>query len=146
MAQDDPVIALIGITRRLSGPLETLLAQTDPAEFDRIFTENESDILAWKVAYDRIDKTNDKQVATAIKIATMMLPYFGRVHQKSVEIGATKGQKLATAPAAGGRWKMPRKMSRKYCKKTPCRKMGFTQRSSCRPYKNCFTRKRGRSA
>jgi len=36
------------------------------------------------------------------------------------------------------KWKMPRKYTRKYCKKTPCRKMGFTQRSSCRPYKNCF--------
>ena len=31
-----------------------------------------------------------------------------------------------------------RKMSRKYCKKTPCRKMGFTQKASCRPYKNCY--------
>lgn len=54
------------------------------------------------------------------------------------------GRKSSTgpaAPAAGG-FKMPRKMSRKYCKKTPCKKMGFTQRSSCRPYKNCFTRKR----
>lgn len=39
------------------------------------------------------------------------------------------------------RWKMPRKMSKAYCKKTPCAKMGFTQRASCRPYKNCFTRK-----
>ena len=37
----------------------------------------------------------------------------------------------------GGR-KKKRLMSRKYCKKTPCRKMGFTQRASCRPYKNCF--------
>ena len=45
---------------------------------------------------------------------------------------------LPSAPAAGG-YKMPRLMSRKYCKKTPCRRMGFTQRSSCRPYKNCFT-------
>ena len=49
---------------------------------------------------------------------------------------------VAAAAAGGKRWKMPRKMSRKYCKKTPCRKMGFTQRSSCRPYKNCFTRRR----
>ena len=31
-----------------------------------------------------------------------------------------------------------RLMSRKYCKKTPCRRMGFTQRASCRPYKNCY--------
>lgn len=36
------------------------------------------------------------------------------------------------------RYKMPRKYSKKYCKKTACDKMGFTQRSSCRPYKNCF--------
>jgi hypothetical protein len=55
----------------------------------------------------------------------------------------------AAAPATQGKgrsrrrksYKMPRKMSRKYCKKTPCKKMGFTQRSSCRPYKNCFTRR-----
>lgn len=35
-----------------------------------------------------------------------------------------------------------RRYSRKYCKKTPCRKMGFTQKASCRPYKNCYTRRR----
>ena len=40
------------------------------------------------------------------------------------------------------KFKFPRLMSKGYCKKTPCKKMGFTQRSSCRPYKNCFTRKR----
>ena len=34
--------------------------------------------------------------------------------------------------------KFPRKMSKKYCKKTPCRKMGFSQKASCRPYKNCY--------
>ncbi len=42
-------------------------------------------------------------------------------------------------PKTGGRrrWTMPRKMTRRYCKKTPCRKMGFTQRASCRPWKRC---------
>ena len=39
------------------------------------------------------------------------------------------------------RFKKKRLMSRKYCKKTPCRRMGFTQKASCRPYKNCYTRK-----
>ena len=29
-----------------------------------------------------------------------------------------------------------------YCKKTPCRRMGFTQKASCRPYKNCYTRRK----
>ena len=48
---------------------------------------------------------------------------------------------VLSAAAAGGR-----KMSRKYCKKTPCRKMGFSQRASCHPYKKCSTRRarRGR--
>jgi hypothetical protein len=31
-----------------------------------------------------------------------------------------------------------RRMTRRYCKKTPCRKMGFSQKASCRPYKNCY--------
>jgi hypothetical protein len=48
--------------------------------------------------------------------------------------------------AKGGRtrrrFKKKRLMSRKYCKKTPCRRMGFTQKASCRPYKNCYTRRR----
>lgn len=35
----------------------------------------------------------------------------------------------------------PRKMSKKYCKKTPCKKMGFSQKASCRPYKNCYKNK-----
>jgi hypothetical protein len=40
------------------------------------------------------------------------------------------------------RFKKKRLMSRKYCKKTPCRRMGFTQKASCRPYKNCYTRRK----
>ena len=36
----------------------------------------------------------------------------------------------------------PRKMSKEYCKKTPCKKMGFSQKASCRPYKNCYNVKR----
>jgi len=42
----------------------------------------------------------------------------------------------------GGRRRTRRLMSKKYCKKTPCRRMGFTQKASCRPYKNCYTRRR----
>jgi len=52
------------------------------------------------------------------------------------------GEKLAAKRFGmyGGtrRFKKKRLMSRKYCKKTPCRRMGFTQKASCRPYKNCY--------
>jgi len=36
------------------------------------------------------------------------------------------------------RFKKKRLMTRKYCKKTACKKMGFTQKASCRPWKNCY--------
>jgi hypothetical protein len=35
-------------------------------------------------------------------------------------------------------YKKPRKYSKSYCEKTPCKNMGFTQKASCRPYKNCY--------
>ena len=36
------------------------------------------------------------------------------------------------------KYKKPRKYSKSYCKSTPCYEMGFTQKASCRPYKNCY--------
>lgn len=37
-----------------------------------------------------------------------------------------------------GKFKKKRKYSQSYCNSTPCDKMGFTQKASCRPYKNCY--------
>ena len=31
-----------------------------------------------------------------------------------------------------------RKMSKSYCEKTPCKDMGFSQKASCKPYKDCY--------
>jgi len=36
------------------------------------------------------------------------------------------------------KFKKTRKYSKSYCEKTSCDKMGFTQKASCRPYKNCY--------
>jgi hypothetical protein len=36
------------------------------------------------------------------------------------------------------KFKKPRKYSKSYCNSTPCDEMGFTQKASCRPYKNCY--------
>jgi hypothetical protein len=35
-------------------------------------------------------------------------------------------------------YKKPRKYSKSYCEKTSCKDMGFTQKASCRSYKNCY--------
>lgn len=40
--------------------------------------------------------------------------------------------------------KITRKMSKKYCKNTPCKNMGFSQKASCRPYKNCYRKYRNK--
>lgn len=32
----------------------------------------------------------------------------------------------------------PRRFSKTYCKKRACKEMGFTEKASCRPYKNCY--------
>lgn len=54
------------------------------------------------------------------------------VRDKLRELSAKK-KSMESAPAAGGR-----RYTRRYCTKTPCRRMGFTQKASCRPYKNCY--------
>jgi hypothetical protein len=41
-----------------------------------------------------------------------------------------------------GMYKYPRRFSRKKCEKTLCKSMGFTQKASCRPYKNCYKKTR----
>ena len=48
-------------------------------------------------------------------------------------------------PAGGAKKKKKkagRRFTRKQCKKFTCKKMGFTQKASCRPYKNCYKPKR----
>jgi len=36
------------------------------------------------------------------------------------------------------KYKKKRKMSKSYCEKTPCKDMGFSQKASCKPYKDCY--------
>lgn len=40
-------------------------------------------------------------------------------------------------------YKFPRRFSRKHCMSKTCDKMGFTEKASCRPYKNCYKSKMG---
>lgn len=38
----------------------------------------------------------------------------------------------------GKSYKFPRRFTRKHCMSKPCKRMGFTEKASCRPYKNCY--------
>ena len=122
MDQQDPVLKLNAVTGRMLDPLKDLLKATDPVTFDRVFSTVESDIVAWKDAFNAIDKTNVRQMNAAIGIARAVLPMLGRIHQKSVDLGATKGQKMPTAPAAGGR-RHKKKKTRRSKKRSSTRRV-----------------------
>lgn len=77
-----------------------------------------------------VQRTKEKKGVAEIAVAKNMPP-----GMFSKEVGKYLGGRKTR------RWKMPRKHTRKYCKKTPCRRMGFTQKASCRPWKNCYRKK-----
>lgn len=141
----DPARELLNMSKGLIPPILAVIKCADAASFDAEFAKIEGKLAEWKAKFDSISQGSSTAAMNAAASAgELMTQLFTALNQRSKELGATKGRQLPIAAAAAGgkRWKMPRKMSRKYCKKTPCRKMGFTQRSSCRPYKNCFTRRR----
>lgn len=56
------------------------------------------------------------------------------------------GWALAQYKRLGGKWKKegadyktPRKWDREHCESKTCDEMGFSEKASCRPYKNCYT-------
>jgi hypothetical protein len=57
------------------------------------------------------------------------------------------GWALAQYKRLGGKWKkkssdfkMPRKWDKKHCESKSCDEMGFSEKASCRPYKNCYSK------
>ena len=91
----------------------------------------------------RMEEGKDKELVKAgqRKIVEALLKKDGLTPENKNTLNKALIDVFAGAAAAGG-FKMPRKMTRKYCKKTPCKKMGFTQRASCRPWKNCYKNKK----
>lgn len=141
----DPVTNLEKLIDSMVTSANELLTVEDPEKFDQMFEEKlEPELLKMGPTLAEVAIT-DEAADRIEKAMSVFMPLVVTLSKHSEKIGATKGQTLRSAAAAGGR---RRKMSRKYCKKTPCRKMGFTQKASCRPYKNCYrkvTRKVRRS-
>ena len=61
------------------------------------------------------------------------IPKLGKYKKSIKKRSIQKSEKTTTK-----QFKFPRKWSKEYCKKTSCKKMGFSQRASCRYYKNCY--------
>ncbi len=115
--------------------LDKLLATTSLKEYMTVMEAVAPNLRAWLARYEEFGRTvtdkatRDQLTEIGDQYKTLLNKAFE--HQSSL--------KLEPQPLEGGRkWKMPRKMTRRYCKKTSCRKMGFTQKASCRPWKNCY--------
>ncbi len=86
--------------------------------------------------------------ATALTLPVLVVPKKGpavapipgALTQYNTAIKNLKGPGSKPSERGGRtrRFKKKRLMSKAYCKKTPCKRMGFTQKASCRPYKNCY--------
>ena len=87
----------------------------------------------------RMEEGKDKELVKAgqRKIVEALLKKDGLTAENKNALNKALVNVLVAAPAAGGR-----RMTRRYCKKTPCKKMGFTQKASCRPWKNCYKNKK----
>jgi DNA-binding ferritin-like protein len=68
--------------------------------------------------------------------------------------GNSNGWALAQYKRLGGKWKkeasddykMPRKWDKEHCESKSCDDMGFSEKASCRPYKNCYSKSAQRVA
>lgn len=113
--------------------VDRLKKTTTLLEFTQVLEEIAPSLREWAEKFEafRTEETDMIKEATEIGETFDSRMKEALAHQSTL--------KVSSSPAAGGkRWKMPRKMTRRYCRKTSCRKMGFTQKASCRPWKNCY--------
>jgi len=106
----------------------TDLPYTPPEE--RVYQRYKSKIVAGDLRTDNIGLVPEFEPLTAKQKAALKK----MIEETTIE--------LEMGGRRTRRYKRPRKMTRKYCKKTSCRKMGFTQKASCRPWKNCYKNKK----
>lgn len=98
-------------------------------EFTQVLAEIAPKLREWKDLFESFRNADDETLEAITVIGT-------EYHtQLKNALAHQSGLKLQSPSAAGGK---RRKMTRRYCKKTSCRKMGFTQKASCRPWKNCY--------
>jgi len=100
---------------------------------------NEDDINAVRTKI--LPKLEKAKMESVVKVEAAINDIITKTQGSSLNADALElkskfedlASKIVYENPSGGRL-----MTRKYCKKTPCKKMGFTQRASCRPWKNCY--------
>lgn len=116
-------------TESVIADLKRLEETSTLLEFTQGLTEIAPKLLEWSETYETFRNADDETKQLVADIGEEYEAQLKRslAHQSEL--------KLQSPGAAGGK---RRRMTRRYCKKTPCRKMGFSQKASCRPWKNCY--------
>ena len=96
----------------------------------------------------RASPDGDFEGRTALEVAR----HFAREHPGNPDVPLIFSLLSDNGPPGGepaggakkNKKKGGRRFTRKQCKKFTCKKMGFTQKASCRPYKNCYRSRKNR--
>jgi ankyrin repeat protein len=72
------------------------------------------------------------------EVISKAMEWNGPFVRKVKERCSRSGKSRSRHHFGSGKFKTPRKWSREYCKKKKCADMGFSEKASCRPYKNCY--------
>lgn len=103
------------------------------------------DELGQKVLYNISSEENQEDYPYVLKLIYKLKKYnpnkwndFLKMLYSTANEVKSELEKTQTEVLEDKKYKKPRKYSESYCKKTPCGDMGFSQKASCRPYKNCY--------
>jgi len=109
--------------------------------------EGEADEIAKNVLLDISSQSLGEELPHVIQVLMLLKAnnpekwsiFLKMLYSTVIEIGADiKNYKSEDELKEDSKFKKPRKYGKSYCEKTPCGSMGFSQKASCRPYKNCY--------
>jgi hypothetical protein len=109
--------------------------------------EGEADEIAKNVLLDISSESLGEELPHVIQVLMLLKAnnpemwgtFLKMLYSTVIEIATDiKNYKYDDELKEDSKFKKPRKYGKSYCEKTPCGSMGFSQKASCRPYKNCY--------
>jgi hypothetical protein len=99
------------------------------------------DKIGQKVLYDISSEDDPGDVPYILQVVHLLRKHAPQRWNTFLKMLYNVGEELKTELSSvemSETYDKPRKMGKSYCEKTPCKNMGFSQKASCRPYKNCY--------
>lgn len=99
------------------------------------------DKIGQRVLYDISSEGETGELPYILKVARLLKTHAPQRWNTFLKMLYNVGEELKSEikqTEMSEDFKKPRKMGKSYCEKTPCKDMGFSQKASCRPYKNCY--------